>query len=135
MYKNILVTIALDHSRDNALAFDIARTLAAEGASITALNVLEEMPAYVETYLPQDHFDERLADSEARLKAELGGVADVKPVVISGHAATTIVSYAVDNKIDCIVIASHRPGLQDYFLGSTAGRVVRHAPCAVHVVR
>ena len=135
MYKNILVTIALDHSRDNAAAFDIARTLAAEGASITALNVLEEMPAYVETYLPQDHFDERLADSEARLKAELGGVADVKPVVVSGHAATTIVSYAVDNNIDCIVIASHRPGLQDYFLGSTAGRVVRHAPCAVHVVR
>ena len=135
MYKNILVAIALDHSRDNAAAFEIARALASEGASITALNVLEEMPAYVETYLPQDHFEERLADCEARLKAELGGVTDVKPVVVGGHAATTIVSYAADNNIDCIVIASHRPGLQDYFLGSTAGRVVRHAPCAVHVVR
>jgi universal stress protein F len=25
--------------------------------------------------------------------------------------------------------------LQDYFLGSTAGRVVRHAQCSVHVIR
>jgi universal stress protein F len=33
------------------------------------------------------------------------------------------------------VIASHRPGIQDYFLGSTASRVVRHANCTVHVMR
>ena len=36
---------------------------------------------------------------------------------------------------DCVVIASHRPGLQDYLLGSTAARVVRHAACSVHVLR
>ena len=34
-----------------------------------------------------------------------------------------------------IVIASHDPGLADYLLGSTAGRVVRHAHCSVLVVR
>ena len=38
-------------------------------------------------------------------------------------------------KADCIVIGSHKPGLIDYLLGSTAARVVRHAPCAVHVLR
>jgi len=41
----------------------------------------------------------------------------------------------VAHAVDLIVIASHRPGLKDYFLGSTAGRVVRHSPCAVHVIR
>ena len=135
MYKNILVTIALDHSHDSASALVIARALAAEGASITALNVLEEIPAYLSQYLPEDNSKNRRSKAEAALKAELGSVADVRPVVVNGHAGTTIVDYATKHQIDCIVIASHRPGLQDYFLGSTASRVVRHAPCAVHVVR
>lgn len=135
MYKNILVAIALDHSHDTAGALDAARCLADEGASITALNVLEEMPSYVVPYLPEEHYRNRDAEADTMLKAQLGGVADVKSVVVSGHPGTTIVEYATEHEVDCIVIASHRPGLQDYFLGSTAGRVVRHAPCAVHVVR
>lgn len=135
MYKNILVAIALDHSHDTANALDVARALAEKGASLTALNVLEEMPAYVAPYLPEDHYENRRSEVDAALKAELGGVTDVRPVVVSGHAGTTIVEYATQHEIDCIVIASHRPGLQDYFLGSTASRVVRHAPCAVHVIR
>ncbi|MBT8411941.1 MAG: universal stress protein, partial [Octadecabacter sp.] len=43
--------------------------------------------------------------------------------------------FATDNSIDCIIMASHQPGLEDYFLGSTAARVVRHAKCSVHVIR
>ncbi|WP_299865218.1 universal stress protein [uncultured Hoeflea sp.] len=135
MYKNILVAVALDQAHNSAAAFEVARALAAEGASITALHVLEEIPAYVAHYVPVEHAGSRRSEAEAGLKAELGGVADVKPVVMTGHAGPTIVSYAKEHGVDCIVIASHRPGLQDYFLGSTAGRVVRHAPCAVHVTR
>ncbi len=55
--------------------------------------------------------------------------------IIEGHSARTIIDYADTNKVDCIVIGSHRPDLRDYFLGSTASRVVRHAKCAVHVYR
>jgi universal stress protein F len=135
MYKNILVAIALDEGHDSAGAFEVARALAAKDASITALHVLEEIPAYVAHYIPVEHMSNRRSEAEAELKAELGGVTDVKPVVMSGHAGSTIVEYAAAHDIDCIVIASHRPGLQDYFLGSTASRVVRHAPCAVHVTR
>jgi nucleotide-binding universal stress UspA family protein len=47
----------------------------------------------------------------------------------------TILETAKEIGADLIVIASHRPGLQDYFLGSTAARVVRHAECAVLVDR
>ncbi|MBT8474881.1 MAG: universal stress protein, partial [Alphaproteobacteria bacterium] len=47
----------------------------------------------------------------------------------------TITEYADSHGCDCIIIMSHQPGLQDYFLGSTAARVVRHAHCAVHVMR
>lgn len=135
MYKNILVATALDHAHDIAAAFDIARALASDGASMTALHVLEEIPAYAAQYVPAEQTGARYSEAEVRLKAELGGVTGVKPVVISGHPGSTIVDYAAAHDIDCIIIASHRPGLQDYFLGSTAGRVVRHAPCAVHVIR
>jgi len=30
---------------------------------------------------------------------------------------------------------AQKEGLSDYLLGSTAARVVRHAPCAMHVFR
>ncbi|WP_394691084.1 universal stress protein [Hoeflea sp.] len=135
MYNNILVAVALDHARNSAAAFDIARTLATKDAAITALHVLEEIPAYVAHYIPVEQTSNRRIEAEAELKAELGGVSGVKPVVLSGHPGSTVVEYATAHGIDCIIIASHRPGLQDYFLGSTAGRVVRHAKCAVHVIR
>ena len=135
MYKKILVAIALDHSPDSGKALDVARLLAEDDATITALNVMEEIPAYVANEIPEELLANRRQEAEAKLKAELGGVTDVKPVVIGGHAGRTIVEIAANGEFDCIVISSHRPGLQDYFLGSTAQRVVRHASCAVHVLR
>ncbi len=135
MYSNILVPIAFDHGRDTTEAFDIAKTLAADGAKITALHVMEEVPSYVAQYLPEDQQEHNREELEDILKADLAGVEGVEIKVVSGHAGHTITEYAATHEIDCIVIASHRPGLQDYFLGSTAARVVRHAPCAVHVSR
>lgn len=135
MYKHILVPIALEHERDTGGAMDVAHRLLEKGGRITALHVTEALPSYVTQYLSEEQLDNRLTEAVTALKAELGGVRDVRPVVVEGHSGRTIVDYAVDHEVDCIVIASHRPGLQDYLLGSTAARVVRHAPCAVHVIR
>ena len=135
MYENILVAVALDHSPHTNDALNAARALSKEGGQITALHVIEEIPTYVANQVPAELLSDRKPAAEAELDAELGGVSDVKPVVVYGHAGQTIVSFADENAVDCIVIASHRPGLQDYFLGSTAQRVVRHAQCAVHVLR
>jgi len=33
------------------------------------------------------------------------------------------------------MIASHKPGMSDYFIGSTAARVVRHAQVSVLIDR
>lgn len=135
MYKNILVAVSLDHSPHANDALQVARTLVGEGGQITALHVIEEIPTYIANEVPSDLLANRKPEAEALLKSELGGVADVKPVVIRGHAGQAIVSFAEDHDVDCIVIASHKPGLQDFFLGSTAQRVVRFAKCAVHVLR
>ncbi len=34
-----------------------------------------------------------------------------------------------------IVMASHRPEMKDYLLGSNAGHIVIHNPCSVYVIR
>lgn len=135
MYNNILVPIALDHDRDTSEALHIAKAVAADGAKITALHVMEEVPAYVAQYLPEGQLESNVHELESRLKDALTDSPDVSIAVVSGHAGHAIVDYAKEHKVDCIVVASHRPGLTDFFLGSTAARVVRHAPCAVHVTR
>lgn len=134
MYKNILVPVALDHERDVATALGIAEALASEGATITALTVVEAVPSYIMASFPENQSERNRSSALDALKAELG-TSVAKPVVVTGHAARSIIDYAEGHEVDCIVIASHRPGFQDFFLGSTAARVVRHAPCAVHVVR
>jgi len=135
MYKNILVPIALDHERDTASAMDVAHKLLAKDGKITALHVMDALPGYVAQYLSTEQLEDRHSAATAALKAELGGVKDARPVVVSGHPGRSIVDFAGTHESDLIVVASHRPGLQDYFLGSTAARVMRHAPCAVHVIR
>ena len=97
--------------------------------------MVEELPNYVVSQIPADLLTDRKPQAEAELVAELGGVPNVKPVVVYGHAGRTIVSFAEEEGIDCIVIASHKPGIKDLLIGSTAQRVVRHATCAVHILR
>ena len=135
MYKNILVPITFDETRDSKTALEIAHAISEEGAKITALHVVEEIPSYVAQYLPEGQMTQNISEIESTLAEKIKGEIGVDVVVIEGHAGHTIVDYAAKHGIDCIVVASHRPGFQDYFLGSTAARVVRHAPCSVHVVR
>ncbi|MAM60694.1 universal stress protein [Maritimibacter sp. UBA3975] len=135
MYKNILVPITFDETRDSKTALEIAHAISDEGAKITALHVVEEIPSYVAQYLPEGQMTENVHEIEKILAEKIANEVGVDVKVVQGHAGHSIVDYAAKNGVDCIVVASHRPGFQDYFLGSTAARVVRHAPCSVHVVR
>jgi nucleotide-binding universal stress UspA family protein len=135
MYKHVLVPIAPDHGDGTQVALAVAHHLVAEGGTITALSVLEPVPMFIANELPEGQIERSRGDMLAALRDELREAEDVKPVVVTGHPGRAIVDFAQENGVDCIVVASHKPGLSDYFLGSTASRVVRHATCAVHVVR
>jgi len=135
MYNNILVPVAFETGRDTMKSIEIAEALAEPGGTVTALHVIEEIPSYVAQYLPEGQIEANLHDVKEALVQKLGPHGEITVKVVEGHAGHSIVDYAAENNVDCIVIASHRPGLQDLFLGSTAARVVRHAPCSVHVVR
>lgn len=135
MYTNILVPMSFDDDRDVSGALEIAQVLAKKGAHITVIHVMEQIPSYAISYMPSQYLDGSRTAIKAELATLLSGIDNAHGVVISGHSGRSILDYAGENAIDCIVIASHRPGMQDYFLGGTAAQVVRHAQCAVHVVR
>lgn len=135
MYKKILVPLAADHSAVGEQALKAARTLRADGGTIMILTVLEQVPSYVAQYLPRDQDEKNRKEIDAELAREFAATPEIGHEVRNGHPAQTILDVAQEGGYDCIVIASHRPGLQDYLLGSTAARVVRHAQCSVHVLR
>ena len=136
MYRTIIVPVDLSLEEKGRAIVDRAVKLGGSGARIILVNVLEELPGYVAVELPAGLVEQSREDALAKLKA-IAADAGIKAetVVRIGHPANQILDLAEETKADLVIIASHRPGLQDYFIGSTAGRVVRHATCSVLVVR
>lgn len=136
MYSSIIVPIDLSQEEKGKDSIKIARGLGGAEARIALINVLEALPAYVAHEVPARLIEESKRDATERLNAiaaEAGVEAEI--VVRTGHPANQILDLAEEKGADLIIVASHRPGLQDYFIGSTAGRVVRHALCSVLVTR
>jgi len=134
MYTKILVPMALDHGISSE-TLAIAELLRGTAGEVIALHVHEAPQGSVSSYLDEDAINAGFERAKKDLTEKTAKLPNVTPVLISGHSARSIIDYANSNGIDCIVIGSHKPGLRDYFLGSTAARVVRHASCAVHVHR
>ncbi len=134
MYKTILVPIDLSDPELGGKTLGIARAIGGEQSRVVGLYVAADIPPYVAAELPEGLLQKNVARARAEVKA-LADEVGAESEVLSGHPSLRILEYSKDIGADLIVIASHRPGLQDYFLGSTAARVVRHAECAVLVDR
>ncbi|WP_170606127.1 universal stress protein [Ruegeria arenilitoris] len=135
MYHNILVPISFDTERDISGPMKLAQILATPNAQVTLLHVVEHIPDYAISYMPNEYITEARKAIQTELDALASKLPNAQGVVIEGHSGRTILDWAETNKPDLIILASHRPGMQDLLLGSTATHVVRHAKCAVHVVR
>lgn len=71
-----------------------------------------------------------------KLVHELSGLVKVRAAFRVGNITSKIVEVAQETHADLIIISTHgNSGLMHVFLGSTAEKVVRHAPCPVLVVR
>jgi universal stress protein F len=136
MFKTILVPIDMAHVAEGKANIEIAAQHADAGAKIILLNVVEDIPNWAAAELPTNLQENTLKKAQAELQAianASGRELDIE--VQSGRSYKTILEVADQRQVDMIIIASHRPGLQDYFLGSTAAKVVRHATCSVLVIR
>jgi len=134
MYQKILVPMALDHDVSPE-TLNIAKALAGPDAVITALHVHEAPQGSAKAYMDKKMQRDALAVAQAELAAKTDHLEGVLVELVVGHTYRSIIDYAGQHDIDCIVMGSHKPEFSDYLLGSTAARVVRHAPCAVHVYR
>lgn len=139
MIKTIVVPIDNAEKGAGVAALGLAQDLAkAYGAKLVLLHVSEPVRGEIALHLPEGFHENVLSDAATRLSEIAGeqGLADKAEVVVrEGHPSTEILEYANEIGADMIVIASHDPGLADYFLGSVAARVVRHAHCSVLVAR
>lgn len=138
MYKTIVIPLALDQGLAPRL-LELARMLKDEDGSLVAVHVLDHVPKHVSYYMGADGGAKReqevLATTKQEIIDKIGEQADAEAVVLTGNPGSAITEYAHEIGADCIVVGSHRPGLTDFFLGSTAARIVRHAQCSVHVLR
>jgi len=136
MPKTIIVPVALAQVEKANSMLDVARQLGGEDGNIVLVTVIEDVPGYIAAELPANLMENAAEEARGELRALARNAGmELAVEVRKGNPATAILAVAGERNADIIVIASHRPGLQDYFLGSTAARVVRHAKCSVHVIR
>lgn len=136
MHKTILVPIDLAHAREAKDSLEIARANIAKGGNIILLNVIEDIPKWALAQLPEGTLARSMKNAEEKLREmceKCNGIAVYE--VRTGHTYQVILEVADANNVELIVIASNRPGFREFYLGSTAAKVVRHARCSVHVVR
>ena len=136
MYRKIVVPVEMGQLEKGEKILRKAIALLDEGGEIVLLNVAENIPGYLTIDLPPDFIGTSVREADQRLKS-LAAQFDLEPQIMVkvGSPAREIIHTADEVGADLIIIASHRPNLSNYLLGSTADRVVRHANCSVLVDR
>ena len=122
MYNTIIVPTDFLHEESTIQALKKAESLSDNG-HIILLHVLEDVGYIIET--TRETMGKWLKKSGVKAEIEIR----------DGGSYHNIIEAAKDHKADLIIISSHKPGLGDYLIGSTAEKVVRHSPCSVLVER
>jgi len=141
MFKDILLPIDLPNAATQARALECAVVQAkAYGARLHVMTVVPDFgSSLVGSFFPDDAEQKAIDEANKRLhayvKASIPAGIEVQHIVAHGGVYNEILRVARDVGADLIVMASHRPELQDYLLGPNAASVVRHAACSVLVVR
>jgi universal stress protein A len=139
------ILVAVDFSEESRSALACAAEMAARfGASLTLVHVVEPHFGPPETDAPALADENSDAAEYAEAKLELSALGEqmlgpcrvVETVVRAGLAFFEITEAAKALGADLIVVGTHGyTGLKRALLGSTAEKVVRHAPCPVLVAR
>lgn len=136
------ILVPIDFSEHSTIVLRYALELAEQfGAAITLINVIEPPLVNPETIYYTANSDQIIQTAENMLVQLCRREKQKQPlmrqtVVRSGTPCEKIVETARIKKVDLIIIGTHgRTGLAHILLGSTAEKVIRHAPCPVLVVR
>lgn len=139
------ILVPVDFSDFSAKAVDYALAFADQfNSQLILLHVVEPAVYPESSMLVATALDELNCDlvqvaqqklSELR-RNKVGERVPSELLVRMGRAFSEIAAAATDLDVDLIILATHGyTGLKHVLLGSTAERVVRHAPCPVLTVR
>ena len=140
MYKDILLPVDLGDEGSFHKSVPVAMKLAdAFGAQLHVMTVVPDYGmSIVGQFFPKPHEFNMMETARQRLheftESHMPG-RKVQHIIAHGSVYQEILAMAKKIQADLIVMASHRPGLEDYLLGPNASRVVRHGHCSVLVVR
>ncbi len=134
MYQKIILALSLEHGISEQ-AIKVARAMKNDGGEIIAIHVYEPLQGSASAYVSKEAVADALQHAKDALAARVADHPDLQSELIKGHPGQAITEHAKKIDADCIIIGSHKPGLIDFLLGSTSERVVRNAPCSVHVIR
>ncbi|MBI2868005.1 MAG: universal stress protein [Chloroflexi bacterium] len=140
MFKKVLV--GYDGSPGSRTALSAALEMSrSSDVQLWCVSVEENLPAYASTVGEVQEEKERANQvfqalhREATEKAADLGI-HLHTRLLAGYPAKAIVAFAQEGGFDLIVLGhSGRSGVWGNFLGSTAEKVTRHAPCSVLVAR
>jgi nucleotide-binding universal stress UspA family protein len=141
MYKEILLPVDLNNVDSQAKAVETAIGLArAFGSRVHVQTIVPDFGmSIVASYFPEGFETKALENAKEALHAFVKRTfpEDVPVQHIVGHGSIyqEILRCATEVGAELIVMASHRPDLEDYLIGPNASRVTRHADCSVLVVR
>ena len=137
------ILFPVDFSKDSLHPIELLRFIAEKhGSEVTLFHAIDvEIPpvyytAGIESILQLDPalHDRVTAKMRELAGAKLGGL-NLRYVVQEGRAVNLIRSFAVEEKIDLIVMgAAGAHGIGDFLFGSTAARVIQKAVCPVLIV-
>ncbi len=140
-FRKLLVPV--DFSRNSRFAVEYALRFAREFGSrlvlfhsipVTPFMLGEEQTMFQPNLIPleQEHAREQME----KLRKEISGkTVEVETETTFGSPVGEIDNYVAKKSVDLIIISTHgRSGLERFFIGSTAERIVRYAPSSVLVV-
>lgn len=140
MFKNILVPIHLEYTKNHKKLFKGAFDVLDDDGKITLLYVNQNR-SHGSVYPILD--DENQTNYDQSALSKLKEIANdhslpldkVSFLIKDGSAHQEILEQAKKMNSDAIVMMATKPGLGSYFISSTAERVIRHAGCSVFVIR
>jgi nucleotide-binding universal stress UspA family protein len=132
-----------DFSECSTLAFEVAVDLAQQNqATLVVLHVVETLGAEnvpygeVKSHLEPEAYRQRLMKEIQQIVPPSGSSIPIEHVVVEGEPAEQIHRFALENKIDLIVMGTHgRTGLARLLTGSVTEQTLHRTPCPMLVVR
>ncbi|WP_285130898.1 universal stress protein UspF [Leclercia adecarboxylata] len=144
MYNSILVPIDVsEDSLTNMVIPFVQAHATLNTAKVHFLTVVPSLPYYSSLGLAYSVEMPKMKEFQDAALSKLDEIVEKFKIpadktqthVVAGSPKDQILKLAEMIDADLIIIASHKPDISTYLLGSNAAAVVRHAKCPVLVVR